>query len=85
MRDLKKVSSGSYQRQPGKYQDIAMQEPITITNNGRERLVVMSIDEFRKMESLVRRSLRIEELTDKQVQAIKDSEIPSEHSFEMKY
>jgi len=41
-----RVSSGDFIRKFGTYTDSALSEPIIITKNGRERLVLLSIDEF---------------------------------------
>lgn len=49
------VSSAKFQRNLGLYQDKALAEPVTITKNGRERLVLLSIDEYQRLRSLVDR------------------------------
>ena len=41
-----RVSSGDFIRKFGTYTDSALTEPIIITKNGRERLVLLSIDEY---------------------------------------
>ena len=41
-----RVSSGDFIRKFGTYTDSALSEPIVITKNGRERLVLLSIDEY---------------------------------------
>ena len=41
-----RVSSGDFIRQFGTYTDTALTEPVIITKNGRERLVLLSIDEY---------------------------------------
>lgn len=41
-----RVSSGDFIRKFGTYTDTALTEPIVITKNGRERLVLLSIDEY---------------------------------------
>ena len=41
-----RVSSGDFIRKFGTYTDSALSEPIIITKNGRERLVLLSIDEY---------------------------------------
>jgi hypothetical protein len=50
------VSAGEFQRQIGHYQDQALVEPIVVTRNGRSRLVMMSVEEFRR---LTRRDVRV--------------------------
>jgi prevent-host-death family protein len=41
-----RVSSGDFIRKFGTYTDSALSEPIIITKNGRERLVLLSVDEY---------------------------------------
>jgi prevent-host-death family protein len=45
------VSSAEFQRNLGLYQDKALAEPVTITKNGRERLVLLSVDEYHRLRS----------------------------------
>jgi prevent-host-death family protein len=45
------VSSAEFQRNLGLYQDKALSEPVTITKNGRERLVLLSVDEYQRLRS----------------------------------
>ena len=45
------VSSAKFQRNLGLYQDKALSEPVTITKNGRERLVLLSVDEYQRLRS----------------------------------
>jgi prevent-host-death family protein len=49
------VSSAKFQRNLGLYQDKALAEPVTITKNGRERLVLLSIDEYQRLRSVAER------------------------------
>lgn len=44
------ITSAEFQRNFGRYQDVALKEPISITKNGRERIVVLSIDEFYRLK-----------------------------------
>jgi prevent-host-death family protein len=41
-----RVSSGDFIRKFGTYTDSALSEPVIITKNGRERLVLLSVDEY---------------------------------------
>lgn len=45
------VSSAEFSRNLGLYQDKALAEPVTITKNGRERLVLLSVDEYQRLKS----------------------------------
>jgi PHD/YefM family antitoxin component YafN of YafNO toxin-antitoxin module len=41
-----RISTGDLIRHFGKYSDDALNEPIIITRKGRDRLVLMSVDEY---------------------------------------
>jgi prevent-host-death family protein len=46
------VSSTDFQRNPGPYQDTAMREPVTITAYGRDRLVLLSAEEYARLKRI---------------------------------
>lgn len=49
---MRRVSSAEFVRQFSLYTDAALSEPVVLTRNGRDRLVVASIDDFREILSL---------------------------------
>ena len=53
--------------------------PVIITKNNRERLVMLSIEEYRRLKQLDRKALFVEELADADVEAISRAEVPVEH------
>lgn len=46
------VTSAEIQRQFGRFREIAQREPVTITSLGRESLVMVSADEFKRLKAL---------------------------------
>jgi prevent-host-death family protein len=44
-----KVSAAEFQRNIGRYQDLALREPVAVTRNGRERTVMISVEEYRRL------------------------------------
>ncbi|MGE3819749.1 MAG: type II toxin-antitoxin system Phd/YefM family antitoxin [Isosphaeraceae bacterium] len=73
-----KVSSGELQRRIGPIQDLALMDPVTITHNGRDRLVMMSIEEFRRLKRRDREVLRPEDFGEADLKAIREAEPPAE-------
>ncbi len=51
-----RVSSAEFIRNFGSYSDTALSEPIVITKNGRDRLVLISIDEYQHLIDLLDRA-----------------------------
>jgi len=77
---MKQVSSKEFQRNFGRYQDEALVEPLSITKNGRERLVVVSAELFHELEKRPKTSdrkvLHVSELSDSDLEAIENAEMP---------
>ncbi len=76
---MPKVSSTDLSNKLGQYQDEALIRPVIITKNNRDRLVMMSIEEYRRLKQLDRKALFVEELTDADLEAINRAEVPIEH------
>jgi prevent-host-death family protein len=71
------VTAAELQRQFGRYRDLALKEPVSITHHGRESLVVLSADEYRRLKSLDdRQALYAWELPDDVAQALSEAEPP---------
>jgi PHD/YefM family antitoxin component YafN of YafNO toxin-antitoxin module len=73
-----KVSSGELQRKIGYIQDLALVEPVTITNNGRDRLVMMSVEEYRRLKRRDREVLGLEDFSEDDLEAIRSAEPAAE-------
>jgi PHD/YefM family antitoxin component YafN of YafNO toxin-antitoxin module len=73
-----KISSGELQRKSGYVQDLALVEPVTITNNGRDRLVMMAIEEYRRLKRRDRQVMTLDDFTDEDVAALEKVRAPSE-------
>ena len=72
------VTSAEFQKAFGRYRERALSEPVTITNHGRESLVLMSAEEYRRLKARDRLVLKAEDLTDAQIEAILTAQIPEE-------
>jgi prevent-host-death family protein len=72
------VSSAEFQRHFGHYQDVALTEPISITRNGRERVIVLSVDEYHRLKRRDRQVLSLNDFTAADLQAIRAAEPPLE-------
>lgn len=59
--------------------DTALREPLTVTKNGRDRLVVMSAQEYSRLKERDRRAVRAEDLTDEEAALIAAAEVPTEY------
>ena len=74
------ISSADFQRNLGRYQDRALVEPVLVTRNGRERLVLLSAEEFYRLKRRDRRAMTPAELPDATLAAIAAAEVPAEYA-----
>jgi prevent-host-death family protein len=74
------VSSAEFQKGFGRYREAALREPVTITNHGRDSLVLMSADEYRRLRRRERRVMGLGDFTEADIAAIEASVIPPEAS-----
>jgi len=74
------VPAAEFQRNIGLYQDKALSEPVFVTRNGRERTVLISVEEYTRLKRRDREALRVEELSAEELEAISSSEMATEHS-----
>jgi prevent-host-death family protein len=73
-----KVSAADFQRNIGRYQDIALREPVAVTRNGRDSCVLLSVDEYRRLKRRDRRVLAVEDFSDADVAALEASRPPED-------
>ena len=73
-----KVSAAEFQRNIGRYQDIALREPVAVTRNGRESCVLISTEEYRRLKRRDREALGIEDFTEADAEAVGRAEPPPE-------
>jgi len=76
--DDMKVSTAEFIKNYGQLADRALTEPVTITKNGRERLVLISAEEYERLSRRDRRVYRAHEAPDELIDAIAAAEPPPE-------
>jgi prevent-host-death family protein len=75
-----RISSADFQRQFGALSDKALTEPLTITRNGRDRLVLLSVEEYERLKRRDRRVVRLEDFTEEEMALIAKADVPAEHA-----
>ena len=75
-----RVKAAEIQKNFGKFQDLALVEPVTVTKYGRESVVILSAAEYRKMRRHYREALAVEGLSEEEIEAISRTEMSPEHS-----
>jgi PHD/YefM family antitoxin component YafN of YafNO toxin-antitoxin module len=72
-----KVSTAEFIKNYGALADKALSEPVTITKNGRDRLVILSADEYARLKRRDRRVVKLEDFTADEIALIASGEAPS--------
>ena len=75
-----RVTTADFIKHYGRLADRALSEPLTITKNGHDRLVVLSAEEYQRLKRRDRRVVRAGALTDEEVALIAAAEVPAEHA-----
>jgi hypothetical protein len=65
-----KVTSADFIKNYGTLADKALIEPVTITKNGRDRLVMLSADEYARLKRRDRRVVPLEDFTEDEIALI---------------
>lgn len=71
--DMLKVSAAEFQRNIGRYQDLALRQPVAVTRNGRESTVLLSTDEYMRLKRRDRQVMGLTDFTDADIKALEDS------------
>jgi len=72
------VTSAEFQKGFGRFREAALKEPLTITNHGRDSLVLLAADEYRRLKRRDRRVMRLEDITDVDIALIEATRAPPE-------
>lgn len=72
------VTSAELQRAFGRFREDALRGPVVITSHGRESLVLLSAEEYRRLKRRDRRALHPSELSDGDLAALATQEPAAE-------
>jgi prevent-host-death family protein len=75
------VSAVEFQRNFGRYQDEALKQPLSITRNGRDWLVILSVEEYQRLKRRERVVFKTEELSEAESQAITERGMDARHDY----
>jgi PHD/YefM family antitoxin component YafN of YafNO toxin-antitoxin module len=78
---MTKISSTEFQQDVRRYEDAALTEPVMITRDGRDRLVLLSAEEYARLKRRDRRVVVTGELTEAELELIAKAEVPAEYAY----
>lgn len=76
MQDMIKVSAAEFQRNIGRYQDMALTQPVAVTRNGRERTVMISTEEYHRLKRRDRQVLGLDDFDNADIAALEAARAP---------
>lgn len=71
-----RVSIGVFEDSPGTVGENALREPITITKQGRDHLVLLSAEEYARLKRRDRKIHTIDDLPDEWLEAVDKAQMP---------
>ena len=71
-----KVPAAEFQRNVGRYQDLALTQPVAVTRNGRERTVLISVNEYHRLKRRDRDVLTLDDFTADDIAALEAARAP---------
>jgi PHD/YefM family antitoxin component YafN of YafNO toxin-antitoxin module len=76
--DTFRVSEHEFQRAVEALTDKAAQEPVTITRDGRDHVVMLAAEEYARLKRRDRRVFLSGELPEEWVEAVREAKVPDE-------
>jgi len=73
-----RITSTDFQKEIGRFQDVALAEPVVVTRNGRDRTVLISAQEYQRLKRRDREVLGLDDFTPEDLELIKAAEPPAE-------
>lgn len=75
------VTSAEAQKNFGRYRERALAEPVVVTQYGKPSVVIISAAEYDRLKQLDRRVLRLDEMSEAEIEEMAASEIPSAYRY----
>lgn len=73
---MQTVTAAEIQKNFGQFREVALAEGVVVTAHGKPSVAIISFVEYQRLKELDRRILRLEDMTDGQIQEMIDAEIP---------
>ena len=75
-----RISSAEFLKNYGAVTDRALTEAVTITRNGRDRLVILSAEEYERLKRRDRRAFLAEEMSGEDLALLEQQNVGEEHA-----
>ena len=75
------VSSAEAQKNFGHWREQALGEPVVVTQYGKPSVVIIAAREYERLKELDRRVIRLDEMSDAEVEEMVAGEIPAAYRY----
>jgi prevent-host-death family protein len=75
------VTSAEPQKNFGRYREQALAEPVIVTQYGKPSVVMTSAAEYERLKGLDRRVMRLDDMSDEEIEEMLHSEAPQEYRY----
>lgn len=75
------VTSAEVQKNFGRYREQAIAEPVVVTQYGKPSVVIISASEYERLKELDRRVMRLDDMSDEEIEEMLNAKIPPEHRY----
>ena len=75
------VTSAEAQKNFGRYRERALAEPVVVTQYGKPSVVIISAAEYERLKELDRRVMRVDNMSDAEIEEMLDSSVPPEQRY----
>ncbi len=72
-----RVASSDFSKEVGRYQDAALTRPVIVSRNGRDRTVLISVEEYRRLKRRDRQVMSLNDFGDDDIAAVKKARASS--------
>ncbi|HTW72987.1 MAG TPA: type II toxin-antitoxin system Phd/YefM family antitoxin [Acetobacteraceae bacterium] len=77
------VSSAEVQKNFGRFKEAARSEPVVVTQYGKPAVVILDAAEYDRLKELDRRVMRLDDMTDGEIEEMLQAEIPLAHRYSL--
>lgn len=77
------VTSAEAQKNFGRYREQALAEPVVVTQYGKPSVVIIAAAEYERLKELERRIVRLDDMTDEEIEEMAAAEIPAAYRYRM--
>jgi prevent-host-death family protein len=77
------VTAADVQKNFGQYREAALEEPLIVTAYGKPSVAIISVEEYERLKELDRRAMRLDEMSDAQIEEMVVAEVPPELRYSL--